>query len=232
MIHKDEKSRGVSLRKERKFRLAPCFAFLWEVEGETILFSFILTNRDHNVDVGILKHAGSEIILWRSYLGWWLGTCSGVGVFMREVAAWHCCHREMCPPLGRGFHPYPRSSGAQVGSRCWRSRFEAWCEGNDIFPLYLEGFSVESAVWEVACPAAAVRVSSARAGGGCGNWGAEVCTPTPAWMPARAVRGSSSLLGMLCCGSCTPIATIFPCHNSQSLGFFLVLLLKLGDDTC
>lgn len=67
-----------------------------------------------------------------------------------------------------------------------------------------------------------------------GLWelGAEVCTPTPAQAPAGAVRGNSSLLGEVSCGSWTSIATIFPCHNSQSLGFFLVLLLKLGDDTC
>lgn len=36
MIHKDEKSIGVSLREEGKFRQALCFAFLWEVEGKNI----------------------------------------------------------------------------------------------------------------------------------------------------------------------------------------------------
>lgn len=61
MIHKDEKSIRVSLGKERKFRRAFCFAFLWEVEGETILFSFILRNRDHNVGGGIFECAASRI---------------------------------------------------------------------------------------------------------------------------------------------------------------------------
>ena len=56
MIHKDEKSIRVSLQKERKFRQALCFAFLWKVEGEAIFFSFIRRNRSYHVDVGILKH--------------------------------------------------------------------------------------------------------------------------------------------------------------------------------
>lgn len=56
--------------------------------------------------------------------------------------------------------------------------------------------------------------------------------PALAQAPAGAVRGNPSLLGVLACGSWTSIATIFPCHNSQSLFFFLALLLKLGDDTC
>lgn len=61
-----------------------------------------------------------------------------------------------------------------------------------------------------------------------GLWelGAEVCTPTPAHAPAGAVRGNSSLLGEVSCGSWTSIATIFPCHNSQSLGFFFSFAIK------
>lgn len=152
----------------------------------------------------IFECAASGIILWRS----WLGTCSGGCVYAGG------CRMELLPQgdvssPGHRFHLNPHSSGAQeeleesIWSLTWRKLD---------FPLYLEGFSVESAVRE------ALPCSSC--GGEQWDLGGWSVHPALAQAPAGAVRGNPSLLGVLACGSWTSIATIFPCHNSQSLFFF------------
>lgn len=66
-----------------------------------------------------------------------------VGVFMQEVAEWN--RMDVSSP-GHRFHPNLHSSGAQeeleesIWSLTWRKLD---------FPLYLDGFSIESAVWDV-----------------------------------------------------------------------------------
>lgn len=166
-----------------------------------------------------------EFILWRSCLGWWLGTCSGMGVFMQEVSAWNCCHREMSFPGQR----FPPRSPLLRGS--------AW--------ITLLEESIWSLAWRKVCfPCILGRVfcclSSVRSGLACSSCEGEQCEGRRGLRCARqlqhrhllGLRVGAPLLPGLSCGSWTPIATIFPCHNSQSLDFFLVLLLKLGDDTC
>lgn len=114
---------------------------------------------------------------------------------------------------------------AQVTSRCWRSRFEAWCEGGCIPPISGRIFCWISILQQLRGWAVGGQEGQRELGG----WAVHPSSGTGtcsgcAWelLPA----------GVLSCGSWTSIATIFPCHNSQSLLFFLVLLLKLGDDTC